>query len=311
LNENGFIRRAGADEDRGVADFGRRPAEHAASIYISAGRDAPDRRALPAPVGEYSYRFGRRMLSILCTATIIGLSRIGAGTVASNTLTTARSSTMRLLSMCTRKMGGRPGTHRFGTFLLIGIAALVCNACLDQQEPAKQSLDEISNVLTTASADAAKYAPEQMADVQRELADLKISYDRKGYGDVIAHAPSVLADAKNLVADAAAKKEDVAKALNRQWSGFEASLPPRISAVTTRVGQLSRTQRSAKGMDLAAARSALADATEEWAHAQAAFGGGKVEEAIATAKDAQSKTDTAATTLGLELPANVGPSSPH
>jgi len=56
-------------------------------------------------------------------------------------------------------------TYRFANFLTIGIAALLCNACLDQMEPAKQALDEISNVLTTASADAMKYAPDQMASV--------------------------------------------------------------------------------------------------------------------------------------------------
>jgi len=127
---------------------------------------------------------------------------------------------------------------------LIGVSALSVGVlhrirdyseAMDQQGPAKQLLDEISNVLAKASADARKFAQDQMADIERELADLKISYDRKGYGDVIAHAPSVLADAKNLVADAAAKKEDVEKALNREWIGFEASVPPRISAVTARV----------------------------------------------------------------------------
>jgi hypothetical protein len=182
---------------------------------------------------------------------------------------------------------------------------------LDQQGPAKQSLDEISNVLTAASADSLKYAPGELADVQRKLADLKISYDRKSYGDVIAHSPSVLANARDLVADAAAKKADVEKALNREWSEFEASLPPRISAVTARVEELSSTPRSAKGIDLATAQSALADATEDWARAQVAFGGGKVEDAIATAKDALSKTETAATTIELELPATTSQSSPR
>ena len=192
--------------------------------------------------------------------------------------------------------------NRLANFLTIGIAALLCNACLDQMEPAKQALDEISNVLTTASADATKYAPDQMASVQKELADLKISYDRKDYGEVLAHAPSVLADAKNLVADAAAKKDDIAKALNAQWNGFAVSLPEGITAVKARVDALSKTKRAPKGVDLAAAQSNLADATDGWARAQAAFAGGKVDEALATAKDAQSKIWAAAAALQLEMP---------
>ena len=193
-------------------------------------------------------------------------------------------------------------TNRFANFLTIDIAALLCNACLDQMEPAKQALDEISNVLTTASADATKYAPDQMASVQKELAELKISYDRKYYGEVLAHAPSVLADAKNLVVDAAAKKDNIAKALNAEWNGFAASLPQGITAVKVRVDALSKTKRAPKGIDLAAAQSSLADATDGWARAQAAFAGGKVDEAVATAKDVQSKTGAAAAALKLELP---------
>jgi hypothetical protein len=192
-------------------------------------------------------------------------------------------------------------TNRFANFLAIGIAALLCNACLDEREPAKQALDEISNVLMAASADATKYAPDQMASVQKELADLKISYDRKYYGDVVAHAPSVLTDAKNLAADAAAKKDDIANA-HREWNGFAASLPQGITAVKARVDVLSKAKRVPMGIDLAAAQSSLADATDGWARAQAAFAGGKVDEAVSTAKDVQSKTGAAAAALKLELP---------
>jgi hypothetical protein len=193
-------------------------------------------------------------------------------------------------------------TNRFAYLLTIGIASLLLNACLDQMEPAKQALNEISNTLTMDSADATKYAPDEMAGVQKELADLRISYDRKNYGDVIAHAPSVLADAKNLVADAAAKKDDSAKALSPEWNGFAASLPQEIAAVKARVDLLSGTKRAPKGTDLAAAQSSLADATDGWARAQTAFASGKIDEAIATAKDVQSKTAAAAVALRLELP---------
>jgi len=190
----------------------------------------------------------------------------------------------------------------FARFLMTGIAALLCTACLNQMEPAKQALDEISHVLNTASADEMKYAPHEMAAVQKELADLTISYDRKNYGDVLAHAPSVLADAKNLVADTAAKKDDIAKALHKEWNGFATSLPQGITAVEARADALSKTKRAPKGIDLAAAQSNLADATDGWARAQAAYAGGKLDEAVAIAEDAQSKAGAAAIALKLELP---------
>lgn len=194
--------------------------------------------------------------------------------------------------------------NRLAKFATIGIAALLCSACLDQMEPAKQALDEISHVLTTASADAAKYAPDQMASVQKELADLKITYDRKGYGDVLAHAPGVLADAKSLAADAAAKREEIGKALNTKWTGFSSSVPREIAAARARVDALSRAQRLPKGVDLAAARSGLTDANAGWAQAQTAYSDGQVDEAIAIATGVQSKIAAAAAALKLELPGN-------
>jgi hypothetical protein len=111
----------------------------------------------------------------------------------------------------------------------------------------------------------------------------------------------VIADAKSLVADTAAKKDNIAKALNTEWNGFATSVPQGITTVKARADALSKTKRAPRGIDLAAAQSSLADATDGWARAQAAFAEGKVDEAIATAKDVQSKTGAAAAALKLEL----------
>jgi len=193
-------------------------------------------------------------------------------------------------------------TNRFANFLVLGIAALLLTACANQMEPAKQALDEIYNVEMATTADASKYVPDQMVSFQKEIGDLQSSYDTQDYAAVLAHAPAVLADAKTLAAAATAKKVEIAKALDTEWIGFAASLPQGITAVKARVDVLSKTKRAPKGIDLAAAQSSLADATDGWARAQAIFAGGKVDEAIATAKDVQSKTGAAAAALKLELP---------
>jgi hypothetical protein len=114
---------------------------------------------------------------------------------------------------------------------------------------------------------------------------------------VLARAQAVLADAKHLATAAAAKKDEIAKAqtkaLNTEWSGFAASLPEMITAVKKRVDALSKPKRMPKGIDLAPARSGLGDATTEWEKAQAAFASGKVEDAVAAAKDVKSKSEAA------------------
>ncbi len=195
-------------------------------------------------------------------------------------------------------------TKSIANFLVLGAAALLFAACANQMEPAKHALDDINSAVNAASADAQKYIPDQLTSVQKELADLKASYDKKDYAAVLTHAPAVLADAKNLAADATAKKDEAAKAkaLEAEWSGFAATLPQLISVVKNRIDALSRTRRVPKGIDLAVARSGLADATAEWENAQSAYASGKAEDAVAAAKDVKSKTEAAASSLKLELP---------
>jgi hypothetical protein len=189
------------------------------------------------------------------------------------------------------------------TFLVIGFAAVFLLACENKMGRAKQALDEISYSVATTLADGKKYVPAETAHVQRELADLQGAYGKRNYAPVLSRAPAVLADAKSLAADAAAKKSQVAKALDERWSGFAATLPQWIVAVEDRVATLSKAGRVPKGLDLSTARAALADAKNGWGRAQAAMASGDFDDAIATAKDVKAKTDIAAAALKLELPA--------
>jgi hypothetical protein len=189
----------------------------------------------------------------------------------------------------------------FASLVLLAIVAVLA-ACASQMEPAKQALDEISNLVATTTADGTKYVPDEMASVQKKLVDLQNAYNKKDYATVLANAPPVLADAKNLAADAATKKGEVAKALDTEWSGFAMSLPQWITDVKNRVDELSKAKRVPKDIDLPSAKSALADATDGWGRAQAAMEAGEFRSAIATAKDVKVKTKAAAGALRLELP---------
>ena len=194
-------------------------------------------------------------------------------------------------------------TRNIAKYLALYSAAfLIIAACANQMEPAKNALDNINVTLAAASADAQKYVPDQLSSAQSNVAALTASFDKKDYAAVVAGAPAVLAEVNGLEAAAGAKKDEILKALGSEWRSLAASIPQSVTAVQTRIDELSKTKHVPKGIDLAAAKSGLSDATAAWEKAQSAFKSGNAPDAVPLAKDAMSKVQSAATALKLNLP---------
>jgi hypothetical protein len=187
-------------------------------------------------------------------------------------------------------------------FLAFCSVAILFAACVNQMEPAKNALDNINTTLNAVSADAQKYVPDQFTQAQGKVAGLTASFEKKDYAAVVARAPAVLTEVNGLAGAVSAKKDEMVKALGKDWRSLAASVPQSISAVQTRIDALSKTKRVPKDVDLNAAKSGLADATSAWDKAQEAFKAGNPENAVTTGKDAQTKVAAAAAALKLTLP---------
>jgi hypothetical protein len=191
--------------------------------------------------------------------------------------------------------------HRISGFLTLCSVAILFVGCVNQMEPAKNALDNINATLNSAAPDAQKYVPEQFAQAQGKVAALAASYDRKDYAAVVARAPAVLNEVKGLTTAAQAKKDEMEKALGKEWRSLAASVPQSLSAVQSRVDELSKTKHVPKGVDLGTAKSGLADAASAWDKAKEAFKSGNPADAVTAAKDAQAKLGSAAAALKLNL----------
>jgi hypothetical protein len=187
--------------------------------------------------------------------------------------------------------------------LILCSATILISACGNQMEPAKNALDNINSTLSAVTPDAQKYVPDQLTDAQTKVAALSASFDRKDYAAVVAAAPAVLAEVNGLAGAASAKKDEILKALGTEWRSLEVSIPQSMSAVQTRIDALSKSRHVPKDIDLAAAKSGLADAASLWDKAQSAFKSGNAADAVTSAKDARSKLESAAAALKLNLPA--------
>ena len=194
---------------------------------------------------------------------------------------------------------------RVGRFAFLSVLAITMAACAGQKEPAQKLLADIDATVTAASTEAAKYVPDQLMDVQTKYAELKASFDKQDYAAVISGAPPVFAAAQTLATAAAAKKDEVLKALNDKWMVLAGTVPEYATAVQNRIDVLRKKsgKKAAAGLDLDAAKLSLDQATSLWSKAQAAFAGGNMDEAVRTAEDVKSRVQAVAATLKPELTA--------
>jgi hypothetical protein len=192
---------------------------------------------------------------------------------------------------------------RVGRFAFVSLAAIMLAACAGQKVPAQKLLAVIEATVTAAAPEAAKYVPDQLVDVQAKLAELKAAFDKQDYAAVVSGAPPVLDAAQSLATAAAAKKDEILKALNDKWTVLAGTVPGYVTSIQNRIDTLSKktSKKAAAGIDLDAAKAGLGEATSLWSKAQAAFAAGNMDEAVRTAQDVRTQVEAVAATLKLDL----------
>jgi hypothetical protein len=200
----------------------------------------------------------------------------------------------------------------FGRHVPFWLALVLLAACTSQREPAQKMIGDIEAAVSAAAADAAKYAPAELIDVQAKLDDLKTALSAEDYQGVLARGPAILSEAQGLAGAAAARKAALRQSLDDEWGRLASVVPQEESAVQTRIEMLGerKNRKLAQGIDLGTAKGALDRAVSQWSKARGAFGNGNLEEAVAAGKDARSTLESVAGTLRIELPAgSAGPSA--
>lgn len=192
------------------------------------------------------------------------------------------------------------------SFVAVVATALLAAGCASQKEPATQALSAVETALSAIKEEAGKYAPEQLAAVEKRVGELKDSLQKGDYAAILASAPALTGDVASLKKAAEDRKAEVMAALESaraEWPALATELPDMVGAIQGRIDALAKGSALPKGLDPAAvdaAKSGLGDMKTQWDEASAAFMAGDATTAVEKAKAIQAKGAEVMAALGMK-----------
>ncbi len=190
---------------------------------------------------------------------------------------------------------------------LIRMAALaallaIAGAC-SQKDPAEEAIAAAENALLVVYEDAQKYVPQRYAEVKAEIDAARSAFKEERYADAIAEVKDVPAHAEELANEIVTARQLALSALNSDWVRLSGSLPGLMTGIGNRLAELGKMRRLPAGMDkqlLDEANAALGSARSAWEEAGAAFTAGNLEDAVTSARAAESMAQDLVTRLGMQ-----------
>jgi hypothetical protein len=189
--------------------------------------------------------------------------------------------------------------------LALAMAAALLSACAPKDEaPARKAIDQISAAIESAGPDATRYVPGHVAALERQVTNLKIRFYDGDYKAIVEEAPATLERAQALATTAAAKKVEIAKVLDAEWSKLVTDVPATIASAEKYVDELIASKKAAPGMThdmVASARTGIDAQKALWEKATAAQAAGDLEQAVTSGAHIQRRLENLVAALGGSL----------
>ncbi len=103
---------------------------------------------------------------------------------------------------------------------------------------AGQALASLENAVAETKADAQRFAKEKYAAVEKSVADLKASFDKKDYKTVVTGAPGVqtqVSDLRDTIAARRKQFEETSARATTAWNGFADEMPRYLDTLQKKV----------------------------------------------------------------------------
>jgi nucleotide-binding universal stress UspA family protein len=187
----------------------------------------------------------------------------------------------------------------FAVVLFVSISFLM--ACSGGKSAADLAIKTAEEAVNATKAEAVKIVPDQVKSLEDTLAAAKEKFVQGEYKAALEEATALAGKAKEVLAAAKAKKEE----LTKKWTELSQGLPKMVEEIQVKVDSLSKVKKlpaSITKEGLEESKVGLASLREEWGKVQQIFTSGNLVEAVNAVTSLKDKTVKIMEALGLSAP---------
>ena len=184
--------------------------------------------------------------------------------------------------------------------VLLG-AALILSACGKAKEEADAALKAAEKAVSDVRAEAAKFVPDQLKSLEAAFNAAKEKFNKGDYKEALTEAQAIATKAKEVMAAANAKKEQ----LTKDWANLSQEVPKMVGSIKGRMEAIAKSKRLPKKITkekFEEAKTGLDTILKDWTLAEEASKGGNLAEAVAKAKAAKERAAQVLAILDVPLP---------
>jgi len=174
-------------------------------------------------------------------------------------------------------------------------------SCSGGKNAADIAIKAAEEAVNATKAEAVKIVPDEVKSLEDSLAVVKEKFVKGEYKAALEEATALSAKAKEVLAAAKTKKEE----LTKQWTEISQGLPKMFEDIQGKVDGLSKLKKLPASLTkekFEEVKATLASAKDEWAKAQTSFAGGDFSNAVSMAATLKDKALKLMESLGMSVP---------
>lgn len=186
--------------------------------------------------------------------------------------------------------------------LFVFVSVFILISCSGSKGPAEVAIKAAEQAVNATKAEAAKIVPDEVKSLEDSLAVVREKFVKKEYKAALGEATALAGKAKEVLAAAKAKKEE----LTKKWTELSQGIPQMAADIQSKVDVLSKAKKLPASLTkekFEEVKAGLASVKDEWEKVKQSFASGNFADAVNVATSLKDKASKIMETLGISAPA--------